>query len=811
MSETISVAYEYLGTVFGRPFYHESLLFTGPGFTMVSTAWPSIQLTPTPSDVIEGVIAAEIGGQSPWGTIGGYVGTISLLPQSWQAALNQEPSEILETGNNLSSQWSAITEADIAISSAGIPYSLIEQNSNSAAFTELLAANIQEPADSGPLGSKYWTPGSGNLLSIPIVSTDMAEQAVINESIPSSIRIGSALTTELFEKAGDSVQSGVQEYINTTSDPADSSPFMTNFIFDSISSESFLEIENSSSILLDLSVSSTGLESIGSYIESYDGSTSDSNLEIFIASSLTAEATVSNEILISTGDNDVLNAGTNNNTLIAFTGTIGNYVLDQNPSYNNSINSTTEIVEGFGSGSISTNNTLYAWEGNNTLIGDGGINTFVMAPSLTGGTNIIYGGGGTSTYEVYGTVEIVYTHDSNPTVQEIENLSLASGTGDEPLTYIVDPGANDVIETPDGNLYSGAYLPTIEPEHITDVPRYVQKSDTPVTNNIAYNPSNPYGYTGTFIGNAEIWDVGPENGTIEIDAVADTNDNPVDNTITLVNFVNGDLGINFEGSLALDVVANGGAEGSAGGGLYDLVIPDGPGNVFNYTSKTYVGSASSGSGGNNSSGGGSNSSGSTNNSTSSLYPVISGGVTKTVSAGNSFVGASIDNGGMLIVAAGGSELAATVSTGGVEAVRGGSAEADGIDGGTEYVSAGGQVLYNRVSDGYNGSAFVSGQEIILSGGVVSGNNIEYGGEQIVRSGGLDQGSTIESGLEVVSSGGRAVGDSVVGDSVSYSGAVQILSGGIVNSLSINMGSAVVSGGTLVAATLNGGNNYGLGR
>jgi autotransporter passenger strand-loop-strand repeat protein len=517
------------------------------------------------------------------------------------------------------------------------------------------------------------------------------------------------------------------------------------------------------------------------------------------------------QVIIAAGGNDTLQAGANNETLIDLYSGSDTNILQANGYSGVTLISTPGITSDSSSqpgkqGSVfdfgapqqyaSNSDDIYP----NVLIGGSGNNTFVMAPSLTSGTNIIYGGGGTSTYEVYGEVSIVYTHDTNPTPQEIENLSLASGTGNEPLTYIVDPGPNDIIETLDGNYYSGEYEPTIEPAHLVDTPAYVQISETPVTNDVAYNP---LGSTATQVGNLEIWNVGPENGNVGIEAWAD--DNYPYNKITLSNFVNGDLGINFSGNLILDSVANGGADGSADDRLYELAIPGDPGNVFNYTSKTYVGSASSGGDGNNTSSGGSFSSGGTNNGTLSTYPVISSGVTQNISAGNSFVGATIANGGTLIVNANGSDLATVVKPGGVEAIRsGGSAAADGVYGGTEYVSAGGTVSYNAVYEGYNGSAQVPGQEIILSGGVVSGDIIGYGGVQLVSSGGMDDGSIITEGTEYVEDGGFTSGLTIVGDGTAYVEAGGIASGTMI----MNGGTQIIaSGGIETADVVSGGAEY----
>jgi hypothetical protein len=130
-------------------------------------------------------------------------------------------------------------------------------------------------------------------------------------------------------------------------------------------------------------------------------------------------------------------------TFIDFGGTNADFIAG-------TFSSLTEIVD---LGTITGNtvnasqtNTFSFAGGNNILIGDSATNTFIMAPSIAASGNIIYGGGGTSTYELYGSVVILYTHDV-PTPQEIESLNLGNLTvpgAMSNITYLIDPGPNDV-------------------------------------------------------------------------------------------------------------------------------------------------------------------------------------------------------------------------------------------------------------------------------------------------------------------------------------------------------------------------------
>jgi hypothetical protein len=130
-------------------------------------------------------------------------------------------------------------------------------------------------------------------------------------------------------------------------------------------------------------------------------------------------------------------------------------------------------------GTASTKNVFKFGGGTNVLIGDIGHNTFVENLSASNAVNIIYGGGGVSTYELSGLIDILYT-ETTPTAQQIEDLSLKqlsatipSGVGSYgDTTYIIDPNVKDVLELPSYQPGSN-YVPGEGfPEYYQGTPTY---------------------------------------------------------------------------------------------------------------------------------------------------------------------------------------------------------------------------------------------------------------------------------------------------------------------------------------------------
>ncbi len=179
--------------------------------------------------------------------------------------------------------------------------------------------------------------------------------------------------------------------------------------------------------------------------------------------------TQASETLIGAGTLAGLQAGGSLDTLIDITGT--------NSTFEN-VNQKSVTEEAL-NGTASTKNVFKFGGGTNVLIGDIGHNTFVENLSASNAVNIIYGGGGVSTYELSGLIDILYT-ETTPTAQQIEDLSLKqlsatipSGVGSYgDTTYIIDPNVKDVLELPSYQPGSN-YVPGEGfPEYYQGTPTY---------------------------------------------------------------------------------------------------------------------------------------------------------------------------------------------------------------------------------------------------------------------------------------------------------------------------------------------------
>jgi len=157
-------------------------------------------------------------------------------------------------------------------------------------------------------------------------------------------------------------------------------------------------------------------------------------------------------------------------------------------------------------------------------------------------------------------------------------------------------------------------------------------------------------------------------------------------------------------------------------------------------------------------------------------PASSGGVTSTVSTGQTSTGLTVSNGETLIVQSGGSISSTIVQSGGAVNLSGSDTSATVSVGGTLNVfgSASGDAVY--------GSATVSG--------ATSAETVENGGALVVAVGATDSGATVLSGgVETVA--GTANGAQIHGAVSTVSGVAGVVSG-----------ATVFAGGTLDVANAN---------
>jgi autotransporter passenger strand-loop-strand repeat protein len=188
--------------------------------------------------------------------------------------------------------------------------------------------------------------------------------------------------------------------------------------------------------------------------------------------------------------------------------------------------------------------------------------------------------------------------------------------------------------------------------------------------------------------------------------------------------------------------------------------------------------------------------------------VNQGGVASgtTVSAGGALilglvgngtaVGATLDTGGRENVYSGGIASGTTVNFGAEEFVSGGTTRFTTINAGTDIAMAGGVTYDTTVSGieltfhlprGLEGHFVLEGQEIVSSGGVAVGTNVDAFGEQIVSSGGMAIGTLVNIGEQIIASGGVAFSDTVYGYEL-------VQAGGVDTAVTIDGGTLEVASG-----------------
>ena len=171
-----------------------------------------------------------------------------------------------------------------------------------------------------------------------------------------------------------------------------------------------------------------------------------------------------------------------------------------------------------------------------------------------------------------------------------------------------------------------------------------------------------------------------------------------------------------------------------------------------------------------------------------------------VGSGGTLLGTLVDSGGEQFVS-GGTAISTTVASG-AQYVYIGTASATSIDRGIQHISIGGIAISTIVATrfgeqdvGGGGSwidAVISASlQIIKSGGIAVGTTIDGGASEFVRSGGAASGTTAEAGAaETVYASGTVIDDTIGSGAV-----IELYSGALVSGMT-----AVLSGGTLQIAS-----------
>ena len=207
--------------------------------------------------------------------------------------------------------------------------------------------------------------------------------------------------------------------------------------------------------------------------------------------------------------------------------------------------------------------------------------------------------------------------------------------------------------------------------------------------------------------------------------------------------------------------------------------------------------------------------GSTSSGTTISGAVISG--SSAIDAGETFIGATVNSGGVLSVSSGGTANETTVNGGGMDIYSGGTANDTTVNSnGWMYVSGGGTANNTTVRDwgwvnvygsGTANSTTVNsdGRLYVSSDGTANGTTVNDWGAMYVSSGGTANSATVNFlGDMYVFSGGTANSATV-----NFLGDMYVFSGGTANETIVDSGGMRVGnwydgGGTANSTTLNGG-------
>lgn len=97
---------------------------------------------------------------SPFGPIDTEHGKYEVDTPDWDSD-NNNPSEFIKEGNDLTQDWKNITDAMDRLKDVELPYLLDSRNSNSAVDFALRESGLREPQRDGI--DELWSPGSGDL------------------------------------------------------------------------------------------------------------------------------------------------------------------------------------------------------------------------------------------------------------------------------------------------------------------------------------------------------------------------------------------------------------------------------------------------------------------------------------------------------------------------------------------------------------------------------------------------------------------------------------------------------------------------
>lgn len=771
------------------------------------------------------------------------------------------------------------------------------QGATARELSDTINTNFQSLSDSSVTESEALLLVAGMEITLPQEFADAAEvqngvnpddeafQQQAGESIDDLINLtGSQLSSGIsiflsgLKEIGSWAENAANNVENKADDIINNIGIGIGYLSDFVSGTTPTVIGPASSLNIIGSVSTDGI--------SLTDSASGSNLILDTSDDTDYVGSLENQIIVATGDSDTIAAGSplemlylsggGGGTLEAGTysnileiaspqDSTGNIIFSGESATNVTeiaLSPTTSIGGEVADGLVSTSdqetnassNTFFSGAGTNVLIGDLGNNTFVENPTATSAVNIIWGGGGTSTYDLAGgVVDIIYT-SGTVNAQDIESLSLKNleqmfqsselpfGWPDEDLsysdvvdgmqsitTYIIDPSPNDVVVTSsDNSLVYWSSSQTISGQY------------TPQNGNGYYNAAFTVGATAPSYGEVDFGfntQHGAVNPALVINNFQNTN-------LTVNGNTYGNLNISFSG----DFTTPSGSDTNSGPGGYSSCQAktinlgsstgaDGNNNKVTSGGSEYFMAAAPASGIEVESGGSATvlSGGETENATiygGGVEVVSSGGLDynsiiesggiETDRVGAAISGSIIESGGYQFILPGGSAVAVTVSSGGYMIVApGGDVTGTVVDPGGSVISTGivvsqstgftlssgtvsGAVLYQGETEyilpgGIAEASVLSGGQIyVLSGGAVSATIADSGGSLFVSAGGLASASTVNSGGAVyVYSGGL---DS--GSQLTYAGSETVLSGGQAFGDLISGGNLFVSSGGLANRAVN---------
>jgi Ca2+-binding RTX toxin-like protein len=176
--ETIEVRYAFID---GLPVtaFHKYIIYTNSsGSKFIAEAHPTTQIQTDPF----APLWAELGVNAPYGAIKPTI--VPFTKEAYQFfpkdGIDNNPSEILGMGNDLSSQWNTIKQTFLNIGNGQMPYKPFTQNSNYTADAALLKVGYPLPTHDGLSG--YFAPGSINISSMLdlIISPAYGEGDLIN-------------------------------------------------------------------------------------------------------------------------------------------------------------------------------------------------------------------------------------------------------------------------------------------------------------------------------------------------------------------------------------------------------------------------------------------------------------------------------------------------------------------------------------------------------------------------------------------------------------------------------------------------------